>query len=303
MNIQRIIGAGILASAFFSLPAFTAPIVFNYTGAFQTFTAASSGTYVVNAIGAQGGHGTALGQNFVGGLGASITGSFSLNAGDSFLLAVGGVGSSDLGSYNGGGGGGSFFISAAGFPLLVAGGGGGIRAGAGQNGCDASVTAFGVAGSGSNSTSPCTVKSTDLGLGGDVSSTSWGSAGAGFYSDGADDSPFGLGGRDYANGLLGGTGAYSFSCASVGGFGGGGSGSGCGGGGGGGGYSGGDGGFIGGGGGSWNTGFDQLALAGVGYGHGSITIDFLGGTVPEPNVLALVAIALLGVGLSSRKRR
>lgn len=303
MKSIKLLSSTLLVAASLSFQAYAAPVVFSYTGALQSYLAAAAGTYVVTAVGAQGGHGTVDGQSNVGGRGASITGSFDLLAGDTFWLAVGGVGSSFAGSYNGGGGGGSFFVSSAGSPLLIAGGGGGIRSYASQNGCDASITAYGVTGSGGSSTSGCAMKSGDLGLGGIVSSSSWGSGGAGFYGDGAFDSVVGGGGKDWANGLFGGSAAWSSNCTSDGGFGGGGSGTGCGGGGGGGGYSGGDGGWIGGGGGSWNTGYDQLAFSGVGYGNGLISIDFIGGTVPEPSALALFAIALLGAGAASKLRR
>ena len=133
-------------------------------------------------------------------------------------------------------------------PLLVAGGGGGTRFDAIQNGCDASVSSFGIVGSGFSTTSSCAVKTNQEGLGGIVSSGSWGSAGGGFNGDGADDSTRGDGGYSWANGARGG------EChigPAHGGFGSGGSGCGNSGGGGGGGYSGGDGGLVAGGGGSF----------------------------------------------------
>ena len=101
--------------------------------------------------------------------------------------------------------------------------------------------------------------------------------------------------------MRGGT-ATTTCSPSAGGFGGGGSGSGCWGGGGGGGYSGGDGGLIAGGGGSYTSGYNQLKVAGVGYGNGSLTIDFIGGTVPEPTALSLLAIALVGLALTTKRR-
>lgn len=112
-----------------------------------------------------------------------------------------------------------------------------------------------------------------MGLGGIVSADSWGSGGAGFFGDGAADPSHGVapspGGKSWANGILGGTGS------AAGGFGGGGAGNGSCGGGGGGGYSGGDGGRVAGGGGSWNTGANQVAIAGVGVGNGELIIQLL----------------------------
>ena len=282
--------------------AYAAPVVFGYTGAIATYTVASTGVYTINAIGAQGGHGTINNGSYVGGRGASMTGSFNLTVGEIVYLAVGGMGSSVSENYNGGGGGGSFVVASGATPLLVAGGGGGIRAYANQNGCDASITSYGVSGSGYSDTSPCAVKTTDLGMGGIASYYSYGGGGAGFYGNGAADPWFGSGGgNDWVNGLLAAVGYNGSACDSTGGFGGGGSGTGCGGGGGGGGYSGGDGGHIAGGGGSWNTGFDQFAIAGVGYGNGLISIDHISASVPEPESLALVGLGLLGLCLSRRK--
>ena len=272
---------------------------FGYTGSIVTWTVPASGMYYIEAIGAQGGNGFG---SFVGGRGADIGGLFSFTGGDILRIAVGGMGSSYSGSYNGGGGGGSFVVGASDNPLLVAGGGGGIRAYASQNGCDARTDSFGGVGSAWNSTSNCDGKTTDLGMGGIVSASSWGGGGAGFYGNGAVD--YVGAAQSWANGLAGGAGYYVDYCNSDGGFGGGGSGTGCGGGGGGGGYSGGDGGWIAGGGGSYNTGTEQKAIAGVGYGNGSVTITAQVVATPEPStwVLMLTSLGIVG-GLAHRKRK
>jgi titin len=240
---------------------------------FQDWTVPFSGRWAVTAVGAAGASAT---PGFNGGRGARIYGEFVLTAGQDLRVAVGQLGSGVSSGGNGGGGGGSFVYDlTGGTPMVIAGGGGGTRGGALQNGCDASTTAFAVVGSGGTSSSPCTLKVSGAGEGGAVSSVSWGSAGAGFNSNGADDFGAALtGGRSWANFIVGGKDA---GCGiGDGGFGGAGSGYGCNGGGGGGGYSGGDGGWIAGGGGSFNAGTSISVTVGVGTGHGTITLRYLG---------------------------
>jgi hypothetical protein len=274
------------------------------SGGIQTWTVPATGTYRITATGAQGASAQA-GQ--VGGRGARIVGEVSLTAGQTLKLAVGQQGSGQSSDSNGGGGGGSFVVSSADVPLLIAGGGGGTRTSAEQDGCDASITQFAGTGSGDSATSSCSLKASDAGQGGIVSSDSWGSAGAGFNSDGATDRGTHGGGYAWLNGMLGGASDYDCSFAAVGGFGGGGDGRGCDGGGGGGGYSGGDGGYIAGGGGSYNTGSNPSATAGVGTGDGSIVIETLLLPTGAPTLsafgmillfglLALVGVAKLGFG-------
>ena len=274
--------------------------VFGYSGSLTSWTAPTTGTYFITALGAQGGHGTASSDPFVGGRGAKIGGLFSFTAGTTLSLAVGGMGSSYADSFNGGGGGGSFVVDASSNPLLIAGGGGGIRSDANNNGGDGSITQFAQNGSCGDATNQGALKSTDAGQGGSAPCVSWGGGGGGFYSNGAVD--YAGSGQDWFNGLAGGAGFLSSKCNSDGGFCGGGSGSGCAGGGGGGGYSGGDGGWLAGGGGSYNAGTDEIAFAGVGYGDGLIEIDAVTST-PEPASITLVVTGLLGVfGVARRKR-
>jgi CSLREA domain-containing protein len=204
---------------------------FNSTGAIQTYTVPTTGTYSFNLAGAQGGTGQAGG----GGDGEDITGYIALTAGEQLKVVVGGMGATGAANaYGGGGGGGSFvFVSGASQPLIVAGGGGGAgwntadggsgQSGtAGQNGSGAHGGAGGTAGSGGGVSS---TGAEDGGGGGGYLGNGKGVAGAG-DGVGGDGPPTFAGGAGYGT--------------NAGGFGGGGGG-GYQGGGGGGGYSGGGG--------------------------------------------------------------
>ena len=246
----------------------------------QVWTAPATGWYRITVTGAQGRSGQV---ERAGGRGARLSGEFVLTAGDTLRILVGQsgtVGGPEIAGgsfFNGSGGGGSFVVDAVDNPMIIAGGGGGTRVGAGQNGCDGSITNFGVTGSAFNPTSSCAVKTNDLRLGGRVSFLSHGSGGGGFFGNGQDDVPLGEGGRQWAEGMLGGSDGNGCQGGPMaqGGFGGGGTGEGCAGGGGGGGYSGGDGGFIAGGGGSFNTGLNPTAVAGLGLGDGTVVVERL----------------------------
>lgn len=279
------------------------------SGGIQSWTVPASGTYHIVATGAQGASGD---SGFVGGHGAQVSGDFALTAGQVLKLVVGQQGVGQGSGENGGGGGGSFVASSSNAAMLIAGGGGGTRAQVAQNGCDASVTQFAVTGSGSSTTSTCALETTDLGLGGIISSSSWGSAGAGFNSDGATDSSGGGthgGGFSWANGMLGGTSDSTCSTSAPGGFGGGGAGNGCWGGGGGGGYSGGDGGRVAGGGGSFNSGTSPTAIVAATTGDGSIVITLAGPAVAKAiptlsqwGIVALGALLALTALVALRRR-
>lgn len=257
----------------------------------QNWTVPATGTYRITAVGAQGASGDA---DYEGGLGARLQAELSLDSGTVLAVAVGQVGLDN--ECNGGGGGGSYVVDPADEPLLVAGGGGGTRASVLQNGCDASLTTFGVMGSGNQQTSECTVKDVDEGLGGIVSSNSWGSGGAGFLGDGAIDPSGGTtAALSWSSGMLGG----GIGASAEGGFGGGGSGDGSCGGGGGGGYSGGDGGRVAGGGGSFAAASAANLVSEIaGLGDGSVTIEPLD-TVAPAEPVAVPAISPFGIFLLS----
>ena len=97
---------------------------FNYTGAVETWTVPAGVTSLtIKAEGAQGG---STPSSEPGGLGAVMTGTFTVTPGATLNILVGqqgGMGSSSNG------GGGSFVTDAGNNPLIVAGGGGGITFG------------------------------------------------------------------------------------------------------------------------------------------------------------------------------
>lgn len=247
-------------------------MVFNYTGAIETFNVPAGITMVsIKAYGAQGG-----GGNNNGGKGAYMSGDFSVNGGDQLKVLVGQQGQVNYGY---GGGGGSFVATIANVPMIVAGGGGGAEHNNNFPGYDALLTTSGMnvenalggtAGSGGQFGDPNT------------SGCGWpGGGGGGFLGDGGVSGDGG--GSSFVNGGAGGVDPVG-NCvvAGIGGFGGGGSGGNAGGGGGG--YSGGAGGANiglvpnrgGGGGGSYNNGSNQANLAGANTGNGKVVIKWYG---------------------------
>ncbi|NNE29631.1 MAG: HYR domain-containing protein, partial [Saprospiraceae bacterium] len=220
-----------------------------------------------------------------GGLGAIMTGTYSVTPGDILKILVGGEGTSSNPTFTtfsqeGGGGGGTFVSTLGNSPLIVAGGGGGATNNVSQcgdlndlAGLDASLTTTG--------TSTATGSAAG-GASGNAGSNGGGNggSGSGFFGDGV-----GCGaGQSFVNG---GSGGQCGSGWSSGGFGGGGGGWAYGGGGGGGGgYSGGGfGGSFpypgGGGGGSFNAGTSQLSSVGN-TGNGLITISYSSGFITFP---------------------
>ncbi len=257
------------------------PVSVNVSAGIQYWVVPLTGTYRIEAWGAQGGDG---GDS--GGLGARMRGDFDLIAGEVLKLLVGqrGVnsGNNDHSGYSAGGGGGSFVVTDADSPLLIAGGGGGAGV---EDTCNGNTAWYvpGIGGAvGEDGLFGAGNACSNVGYagnGGTGDSCSNGSSpGGGFYTDAQDYSGYGQGGHAFVNG---GDGGVQLSIGNDGGFGGGGAG--CYGGGGGGGYSGGGTGHYnnpcrdsgGGGGGSYNDGLNPDNSPAVNAGAGLIVIDLL----------------------------
>ena len=248
----------------------------------QYWTVPATGTYRIEAFGAQGG---SIG-GYSGGYGARMRGDFILTAGTVLHIIAGQIG---IGAGNGsGGGGGSFVIQSpynnAGSILVIAGGGGGANSfipGAtngyggltGTSGSTSSVI-------GGSDVSGCYGPAAG-GTGGYGGTQGCAAGGGGFFGSGVDGGHSAAGGVGFIYG--GGGGASTNSPQPHGGFGGGGAGSPSNGyGGGGGGYSGGGGGAWnnasagnGGGGGSYNAGSNQTNAGGSNSGNGYVIITHL----------------------------
>jgi hypothetical protein len=258
------------------------PIVFTATGKIRTFIAPTTGNYVIEASGAEGGAGVSP-----GGRGARMKGTFKLYAGDFLQILVGQQGTSGATPHQptGGGGGGSF-VWRGGVttplppkPMLAAGGGGG-GGGDGGIGGDGVTTLY----AGLN-----TARSGSIGHGGGSDPADFhysGGGGSGWLTPGSCGSVPTLcsGGEHWS----GGKGAnYCCNVGGSGGFGGGGGGAFLGNGsGGGGGYSGGTGGTQNGpageGGGSYNAGLEQTNTPGVQTGDGAVCIIAVSDMTRDP---------------------
>lgn len=249
----------------------------------QQWIVPTTGTYRVEAWGAQGSNATAT----TGGLGAYMSGEFALTAGETLWVLVGQNAPNTPTRINlsSSGGGGSFITKTPhntnASILVIAGGGGGTgderpatsNATTAQNGQTGSAGAGGVNGNGA------------------TTGTAGAGPGGGFFTNGI-STGFGFA---YVNGGAGGPVNATYS-VNGGGFGGGGSVTSGGNSryGGGGGYSGGSGstslsgattGLWGGGGGSYNNGTNQLNQGGVNFGHGKVVISF-----PAPTCLAPIML-------------
>lgn len=220
----------------------------------QQWTVPFTGTYHIEAYGAQGGYaylnGTGTANN--GGKGAKVVGDFQLNANDTLRILVGQKGTDNPINYRGAGGGGGTFVVKAGTLLIAAGGGGGAGQYAittqsdGQSGTSGMAGLVGTPGLGGT------------GGNGGGAGQSYASGGCGWLSNGTNAS-YSTGGLSFNNG---GTGGSLYSDGTNGGFGGGG-GSYAG--------SGGGGGYSGGGGGGWS-------MSGAGGGGGSYIVSSATGT-------------------------
>jgi hypothetical protein len=278
--IRTFLLAGASALALGATSAEATTVVFSTPGS-TTWTAPSTGVYVVEAWGAQGG----ASENSSGGLGAEIGGTFHLTAGQTLDIVVGYAGYSGLKSGSGGfgGGGSGAYNSGDGLYVLAGGGGGGGLTGSnGGPGQPATPNGAGQAGYGS--------------AGGP------GGAGGVMGTDGH-------GGSTSASGQ-GGGGFIVFNFLTMeggyGGYDGGGGGGGASGGGGGDGNNsalGGGGGGGGGGGSLFRGGVLTVGLSGVRAGDGEVLISSV--AVPEPETWSLMisGLGLLGYALRRRMGR
>ncbi len=216
----------------------TGPTFIAYSGAVTTYNVATTGTYIIDVYGGQGGGATGRGKS--GGLGARVTCSVALTAGTTLKLLVGGQGASAA-NY-GGGGGGSYVATSANTPVCVAGGGGG-----------ASFVANGNSGQGLSGT----------GAGGTgYTSSFWGTAGGGGFNGNGTNSSNLWGATSFVNGGAPGAAAANISGGfAIGGFGGGSAG-------GGGNWTGGAGGGYNGGNGSSDS---SAGIGGTSFGSGTVT--------------------------------
>jgi hypothetical protein len=236
------------------------------TAGIQSWTVPSNGLYKIDAYGAEGGFSAG---NVQGGLGANITGTLNLTAGQVLLILVG-----QQGGTSNHGGGGTFITDNLNNPIIIAGGGGG---GCGAGGVDNVSKNGQITTSASNGAGAGAGIGGTAGNGGGIGASFASGAGGGLLTNGTNGWAAGTGGGSFISGGLG------ASANGLAGFGGGGNGSGIYVGGGGGGYSGGgaatnsgnSNGAVGGGGGSFNSAPSQTNLSGINSGNGKVFITSL----------------------------
>ena len=239
----------------------------------QSWTVPATGSYVIDAYGAEGGFSSG---NVQGGLGARITGTLTLTGGQVLKILVG---QTVNGSNHGGGG--TFVTDNSNNPIMIAGGGGG---GCGTGGVDNISKNGQTTTSGSNGAGLSAGIGGTAGNGGAIGASFASGAGGGLLTNGANGWTPGTGGGSFISGGLG------ASANGLAGFGGGGNGSGIYVGGGGGGYSGGgaatnngnSNGGVGGGGGSFNSAVNQNNLSGINSGNGKVIITSICATGATP---------------------
>jgi hypothetical protein len=240
---------------------------FNVTAGIQYWTVPRTGSYKIEAWGAQGG--TSGSQT--GGRGAKIQGTFTLTEGEIIRILVGQQGATGAHTQDGNpvsaGGGGTYVMktpyNSTGAILVIAGGGGGGA----QNSWSSSV---GLGGSASNNGTNGQGGEAG-GTSGNGGSSSTGCGGAGFSGNGATGSGSTASemAQAFTNGGRGGGNARSWGGTEIyGGFGGGGGGGGL--------AAGGGGGYSGGGPGSWSS--PQGGGGGGSYNNGTGQINDAGGT-------------------------
>jgi hypothetical protein len=245
---------------------------FSVANGIQSFLIPVTGTYKIEAFGAQGG---SIG-GYSGGKGAKAEKIISLTEGEQIMVLAGQMG---IGAGNGAGGGGGSYVVKSGEPLVIAGGGGGATSAANKSGEPGLAS---IDGGDSTVTDGGCRQYAYGGHNGSGAGGGCAAGGAGWRGNGQDGKYTNVyGGKTFLSGGAGGASNYSNE-QPHGGFGGGGGGAPTNGyGGGGGGYSGGGGGNYlyyrnpsegnGGGGGS----LGDNNVTGVNSGHGSVTITLI----------------------------
>jgi hypothetical protein len=266
---------------------------FNYTGSIQTFTVPAGVTSItINAKGAQGGAGGSAVAGS-GGLGANMTGTFTVSPGQTLKVLVGQMGGGGAASPGAGGGGGSFVTDNLNAPLIIAGGGGGRHGTLTPVGMDAVVGNAGLNGYSTPAGYPSNYGIGGVAGNGATNNNACSGNGGGLLTNGSANN--GCCNAQFGQSFLN-LGAGGPSCTAnidLGGYGGGGGG-GNNGAGGGGGYSGGGGSYHtptnGGGGGSFNSGTSPVNLVNN-TGNGQVIISWSNTTCPSaPRVPVTVTV-------------